>query len=67
MLQNVRFIYSETEGTGLETPENRFSFLLTCDSNWGPTDIYMVYLPSPEDQKDQDVGGWKILKWILER
>jgi hypothetical protein len=28
---------------------------------------YRLLVGKPEGKRDQDVGGWKILGWILER
>jgi hypothetical protein len=41
-----------------------------CSTNGEKRNIYRILVGKPEGKnhwEDQDVGGWKILKWILER
>jgi hypothetical protein len=41
-----------------------------CSKNWEKRNAYRILVGNPEGQshwEDQDVGGWTILKWILER
>jgi hypothetical protein len=39
-----------------------------CNPNGGKRNAYRVLVGKSEDHwEDQDVGGWTILKWILDR
>jgi hypothetical protein len=41
-----------------------------CSTNWEKMNAYRILVGKPEGKdhwEDQDVGGWTILKWILER
>jgi hypothetical protein len=38
-----------------------------CSTNGTKSNAYMILVGKPEGKEYQDVGGWIILKWILER
>jgi hypothetical protein len=39
----------------------------SCSTNGEKRNAYRLLVGRPERKEDQDVGGWIILGWILER